>query len=76
MKVDSNTRGNTYWFMYKVSGGFVIGQPYKFNILNFSRNVDKFYNLGMNIVVKRESKDSVESARISLNSKQIGSNEN
>ena len=43
MKVDTNTRGNTYWFMFKVSD-FAIGQKYKFNIMNFSRNMDKFYN--------------------------------
>ena len=43
MKVDTNTRGNTYWFMFKVSD-FAVNQKYKFNIMNFSRNMDKFYN--------------------------------
>ena len=37
MKVDTNTRGNTYWFMFKVSD-FQVGIKYKFNILNFTRN--------------------------------------
>jgi len=57
MKVDTNTRGNTYWFMFKTSD-FLVHQKYKFNILNFSRNVDKFYYNDMNIVTKRETKDS------------------
>jgi hypothetical protein len=55
MKVDTNTRGNTFWFMFKVSG-FRTGHNYKFNILNFSRKLDKFYGKGMNIVVKREAR--------------------
>jgi len=42
MKVDTNTRGNTYWFMFKVND-FVVGQRYKFNIFNFTRNLDAFY---------------------------------
>ena len=44
MKVDTNSRGNTIWFMFKVSGGFRVGQKYKFNIHNFARNLDKFYS--------------------------------
>ena len=55
MKVDTNTRGNTYWFMYKVTD-FMVGVRYRFNILNFTRNLDIFYNQGMNIVMKRERK--------------------
>ena len=55
MKVDSNTKGNTYWFMFKVSN-FRIGVRYTFNILNFTRSIDKFYNKEkMNIVLKQES---------------------
>ncbi len=51
MKVDTNTRGNTYWFMFKVSE-FQVGLTYKFNLVNFTRNVDKFYKNGMNVCVK------------------------
>ena len=43
MKVDTNTRGNTYWFMFKVTN-FTVGQKYKFNLVNFSRNAEKFYS--------------------------------
>jgi hypothetical protein len=43
MRVDTNTRGNTYWFMFKVSN-FRVGCTYKFNILNFTRNLDLFYD--------------------------------
>jgi hypothetical protein len=44
MKVDSNTKGNTYWFMFKVTN-FKVGQKYSFYILNFtrSRSLEKFY---------------------------------
>jgi hypothetical protein len=55
MKVDTNTRGNTYWFMFKVSE-FQNGAKYKFNIMNFTRNVEKFYSSGMNICTKVEKK--------------------
>jgi hypothetical protein len=51
MKVDTNTKGNTYWFMFKVSD-FQVGMTYKFNILNFSRNLEKFYKQGMNVFTK------------------------
>ena len=54
LKVDTNTRGNTYWFMFKVSE-FMVGLTYKFNILNFSRNVEKFYATGLNVVTRIES---------------------
>ena len=55
MKVDSNTRGYTYWFMFKVSD-FRVGQTYRFNILNFTRDLAKFYSKGMNLVTKVERK--------------------
>jgi hypothetical protein len=42
MKVDSNTRGNTYWFYFKVTN-FIIGMKYKFNLLNFTRSLENFY---------------------------------
>lgn len=57
MKVDTNTKGNTYWFMFKVSD-FMVGLRYRFNVLNFSRNCEKFYSQGMNIVTKRERKSN------------------
>jgi hypothetical protein len=57
MKVDTNTRGNTYWFMFKVSD-FQVGIKYKFNILNFTRNFEKFYANGMNILVKTEKMEN------------------
>ena len=53
MKVDTNTRGNTYWFYFKVSN-FRIGQRYTFNIYNFTRNLDKFYQAGMNVLTMAE----------------------
>lgn len=42
MKVDSNTRGNTYWFHFKVQN-FRVGQRYTFNLFNFTRSMEKFY---------------------------------
>ena len=51
MKTDTNTRGNTFWFMFKVAN-FQLDQEVFFNIHNFSRNVDTFYNDKMNILVK------------------------
>ena len=56
MKVDTNTKGNTYWFMFKVSN-FIVGQKYKFNVMNFTRNVEIFYNNGMNVLTKVEGKN-------------------
>ena len=53
MKVDTNTRGNTYWFYFKVSN-FRVGQRYTFNIYNFTRNLDKFYQAGMNVLTMAE----------------------
>jgi hypothetical protein len=53
MKVDTNTKGNTYWFMYKVTN-FKVGKTYKFNILNFTRSMDGFYKDGMNVVTRVE----------------------
>ena len=51
MKVDSNTKGNTYWFYFKVQN-FRIGVRYTFNIFNFTRSIEKFYKEGMNIVTR------------------------
>ncbi|CDW76366.1 zinc carboxypeptidase family protein [Stylonychia lemnae] len=58
MKVDTNTKGNSFWFYFKVNNGRP-GQVVKFNILNFSRDLKHFYNQGMNICVLKE-KDEKE----------------
>ncbi len=70
MKVDTNTRGNTYWFYFKVTN-FIIGMKYKFNILNFTRSLDQFYQQGMNIVTRAEKPSDSE-----LNVIQEDKNEN
>ena len=57
MKVDTNTKGNTYWFMFKVTN-FRVGVRYTFNILNFTRSIEKFYKEKMNIVTKAEPTNS------------------
>lgn len=49
MKVDTNTRGNTHWFYFKVSN-FQLGLTYRFNILNFTRSINNFYSNGMNVL--------------------------
>lgn len=36
MRSDSNTRGHTHWFNFKVKK-MEIGKTYKFNICNFSK---------------------------------------
>ena len=51
MKVDCNTKGNTYWFYFKVQN-FRVGVRYTFNIFNFTRTIEKFYKEGMNIVTR------------------------
>ncbi len=65
MKIDTNTKGNTHWFMFKVNH-FTVGQTYKFNIMNFTRNLEKFYGDGMNILTKIEIKDSNKNTKINL----------
>jgi len=57
MKVDANTRGNTYWFYFKVTN-FRVGQRYTFNVCNFTRSMEKFYQHGMNVLTKAESEHS------------------
>jgi hypothetical protein len=54
MKVDTNTKGNSYWFMFKVTN-FRIGTKYTFNVMNFTRSMYLFYNNKMNILTKAES---------------------
>jgi hypothetical protein len=50
MKVDSNTKGSTYWFCFKVQN-FRVGVKYTFTVWNFTRSMDNFYRDGMNIAV-------------------------
>lgn len=59
MKVDSNTYGSTYWFMFKVSN-FTVGVKYKFRIYNFTRSLSKFYIEGKNVVTKREPLNGIK----------------
>lgn len=55
MKIDTNTCGNTHWFMFRVTD-FGLDQSYTFHILNMTRNLDHFYANGMNIVVRKQRK--------------------
>jgi hypothetical protein len=56
MKVDANTKGNCYWFMFRAKN-FKAGQRYTFKILNFTRNMEKFYKMGMEIMMRKEAVD-------------------
>jgi hypothetical protein len=47
MRVDSNTRGHTCWFFFKVSN-YLDRQRAKFNIANFSRS-ELMYDSGMKV---------------------------
>ena len=67
MKVDTNTRGNTYWFMFKVKN-FRVNQKYTFTIMNFTRSMDTFYSQRMNIVTKAEKIPSLNMNDINSNS--------
>ena len=49
MKVDTNTKGNSFWFYFRVSNARP-NSTIKFNILNFSRDLKLFYQQGMNIM--------------------------
>lgn len=54
LKVDTNSRGHSHWFYFKVLNW----QPeciVKFNILNMSRILTSFYTRGMNILTRVES---------------------
>lgn len=58
MKVDTNTKGSSFWFYFQVSGLWKLpkskkGRTIKFNILNFSKSdLKNFYSQGMNIMTK------------------------
>jgi len=54
LKVDTNTRGGTHWFYFKVYN-WRAGQTVKFSILNFVRNLQDFYAKGMNVYVRSEN---------------------
>lgn len=47
MRVDSNTKGHTCWFFFKVTN-FLNKQRVKFNVANFSRN-SLLYESGMKV---------------------------
>jgi hypothetical protein len=57
MKVDTNTKGNSFWFYFKVSN-LRENQCVKFNILNFSRDIKYFYERGMSIMTKIDNNES------------------
>jgi hypothetical protein len=52
MKVDTNTKGNSFWFNFKVANGRP-GLTVQFNILNFSRDIKHFYNVGMKVMTMK-----------------------
>lgn len=54
LKVDTNTRGGTHWFYFKVLL-WRPGQVVTFNILNMVRDLSRFYGRGMNIMSRTES---------------------
>lgn len=60
LKVDTNTRGYTHWFYFKVAN-WQPGQTYTFNILNMSRDLSSFYFRGMNILTQMETGDGFKS---------------
>ena len=60
LKVDTNTKGNTHWFYFKVSN-WQPGRSVTFNIVNLSRDLSKFYSQGMNIMTQFESKNGQKS---------------
>ena len=55
-KVDTNTKGNTYWFYFKVLRWKPLSTV-TFNLLNVARDVSPFYDNGMNIHVRAETAD-------------------
>jgi len=55
LKVDTNTRGGTHWFYFKVLEWWRPGQVVTFNILNMVRDLTRFYGRGMNIMSRTES---------------------
>ena len=60
MRVDSNTKGHTTWFYFKVSN-FDHRQKVKFNMINFQKS-GLLYNSGMKPYCYRSSKKVWEQA--------------
>ena len=56
LKVDTNTKGHTYWFYFKVLN-WIPKAKATFNIMNVARDLYPFYSRGMNIWVRTESAD-------------------
>ena len=54
LKVDTNTRGGTHWFYFKVMN-WRAGQTVKFSILNLVRNLSSFYEKGMSVYTRNEN---------------------
>ena len=59
LKVDTNTRGNTYWFYFKVLN-WRPNTTVTFNILNIGRDLSAFYARGMQIQTRTESSDGTQ----------------
>lgn len=53
-KVDTNTKGNTYWFYFKVLN-WTPKASATFNILNVARDLVPFYSRGMQVWSRCES---------------------
>ena len=54
LKVDTNTKGNTHWFYFKVLN-WQPTQKVTFNILNIARDLSRFYSKDMTVAVRTES---------------------
>lgn len=63
MKVDTNTRGNTHWFHFKVTNFIAGDMIYRFNILNFTRSMSQFYQNGMNVIKRAEPLEVAEEVK-------------
>jgi cytosolic carboxypeptidase protein 2/3 len=64
MRVDSNTRGHTTWFYFKVTN-FTDKQKVKFNIINFQKN-GLMYKDGMKPYCYRSSNKKWEQEAINI----------
>ena len=47
LRVDSNTKGHTLWYNFKVSNA-VVGQKYKFNLCNISKKKTLYSRVNKN----------------------------
>ena len=56
LKVDTNTKGNTYWFYFKVLN-WQVDSTVNFNILNIGRDLNAFYSKGMQVLSRMESRN-------------------